>query len=122
MGILLLLAALITSECSGCDEDEKRHVGSVVLNRMECPGFPSKLEDVIFEPGQFDGVTNSKLFYPAPENISIAADLIMHGSVIPETILYFYHRKNSKEIAWTKKLKIIIECKHHNFCSYANIR
>lgn len=119
MNILLLLAALLTSECQMCDEDEKMHIGSVVLNRMASGLFPECMEDVIYQPGQFDGV-GTRLFYPAPENIGIAARLIMHGSTIDQSILFFYNRRDSKEFKWINKLRVVIECKHHNFCTYVS--
>lgn len=119
MNLLYLLAALITSECAECDEDEKMHIGSVVINRMHSGLFPECVEDVVYQPGQFDGVATN-LFYPAPENIGIAAKLLMHGSIIDKKILFFYSRKKSREWKWIQRLQTVIECKHHNFCIYGN--
>ena len=115
IGILLLLAALINSECQECTETEKMYVGSVVINRMQSGLFPSSMEGVVFQPGQFDGIC-SNLFYPSPLSIGAAAKIIMHGSIVDKNILYFYSRKKSKETKWHNKLVPVIKSDHHNFC------
>ena len=55
---LRLLAQMIEAEASGEPYIGKVAVGAVILNRVESPLFPDTVEDVIFQPWQFEPVLN----------------------------------------------------------------
>lgn len=59
-----LLARIIYHEAGNQDETGKRLVGSVVLNRIDDPRFPSTISEVVFQPGQF--TTASELYSVTP--------------------------------------------------------
>lgn len=84
-----LLSHLIEGEVQGCDEETKKWVGSVVLNRVESEKFPDSIEDVIYQPGQYactwDGNFNKT---PSDETIEVVKDLLTNGSAIPEDVVF----------------------------------
>ena len=78
---LYLLSKLIASE-AGCDTlsaDLRFCVGEVVMNRVASPEFPDTLYEVIYQPGQYEGVEEDKFKYlliPDPEDVEIALRLL----------------------------------------------
>lgn len=70
-----VLAAMIHSECGVCSTSEMYVVGSVALNRRDCNLWPSTLEDVILQGGQFHGAYTSN-FTITPTTSAVAYDLI----------------------------------------------
>lgn len=87
---LELLAHLIYSEVGNEGEEAMYYAGSVVLNRMAHGDYPSELEDVIYQKGQYEVTWNGGLYKETPSDIAyeVAADLLEEGAVIPDNILY----------------------------------
>lgn len=56
-----LLAALIQCEAGGEPYVGQVAVGNVVMNRVESPGHPASISDVIYAAGQFSPVRNGSL-------------------------------------------------------------
>nr|WP_311062213.1 cell wall hydrolase [Thermoanaerobacterium sp. CMT5567-10] len=59
---VLLLSKLIQAEGESEPMIGKVAIGAVVVNRVQDPNFPNTISEVIFEPGQFESVTNNRIF------------------------------------------------------------
>ena len=86
---LYLLSHLIAGEVNDCDWEMKIAVGSVVLNRVADPRFPSDLYGVIHQPGQYsctwDGNYNKE---PNEDTIEAAKYLLINGSQLPPDVIF----------------------------------
>lgn len=86
---LYLLSHLICGEVNDCDWEMKIAVGSVVLNRVADPRFPSDLYGVIYQNGQYsctwDGNFNKE---PNEETIDAAKYLLKNGSQLPPDVIF----------------------------------
>lgn len=86
---LYLLSNIIAGEANNCDEIMKSYVGSVVLNRVASPEFPSTLKEVIFQKGQYQcvfcGYFKEK---PNESTIQIAKQLLTNGPVLPPQVVF----------------------------------
>lgn len=97
-----LLARLIYAEAGSIESTmEKAAVAWCALNRVETPGFPNTLQEVIEQEGQF--IAYSKHTPVTGENKCIATDVLKRyylesqgeesvGRVLPKT--YVYYRGN----------------------------
>lgn len=56
-----ILAALIQCEAGGESYEGQLAVGSVVMNRVRCGGYPNTITDVIYASGQFTPACTGKL-------------------------------------------------------------
>lgn len=86
-----LLARLITAEAgsSWLPDEIQLYVGSVVLNRMNSPYYPDTLEGVIYQSGQYSPTWTGAIYNtPAQRTIDNAKYLLIHGSVLPENVVY----------------------------------
>ena len=113
MCILYFLTALIFCECRNCDEEEKRMVGSVVINRIRSENYPNNIYGVISQPGEFDKPCQGN-FVADPSCISAAAYVLMHGPI--NDCVLFFQLKHIKP--WSKKMRLVSSMKHHNFYAY----
>ena len=86
---LYLLSHLIAGEVNDCDWEMKIAVGSVVLNRVADPRFPSDLYGVIYQSGQYsctwDGNFNKE---PNEDTIEAAKYLLVNGSQLPSDVIF----------------------------------
>lgn len=86
-----MLAHLLMGECGAdyCTDDLHYYVGSVVLNRIESDLFPDTLEEVIFQPGQYE-CTWVGGYYQEPTDrcYKIAEELLKDGSVLPSNVVF----------------------------------
>jgi N-acetylmuramoyl-L-alanine amidase len=88
-----LLARLVRAEAQTEPFEGKIAVACVVLNRVESSLFPDTIKEVIYEPGQFQPVSNGEIHEPADEE-SIAAvkeALTEKRNIVPESTLFFYN-------------------------------
>jgi N-acetylmuramoyl-L-alanine amidase len=88
-----LLARLVRAEAQTEPFEGKIAVACVVLNRVESSQFPDTIKEVIYEPGQFQPVSNGEIDEPADEE-SIAAvkeALTEKRNIVPESSLFFYN-------------------------------
>ena len=87
-----MLAHIINAECGGadyCSDVMCYYTGSVVLNRVSSGYFPDTLEEVIFQPGQYQPTWTGTYFYtPNERSWRIALELIAYGSNLPENVLF----------------------------------
>lgn len=84
-----LLARLITAETGGTDEYLSYLTGSVVINRMNNPSFPSTVFGVIYQQGQYECTWNGHIYRPYTDLAwEIAEELLTYGTTIPENVLF----------------------------------
>lgn len=56
-----VLAALIQCEAGGESYEGQVAVGSVVMNRVRCAGYPNSIKEVIYASGQFSPASSGKM-------------------------------------------------------------
>lgn len=97
-----LLARLITAEADGEPYEGKVAVGAVVLNRVEAPGFPKTIREVIYQYAngiyQFEPVQNGWINRPASSDSIRAAKEALAGADPTNGALYFF--ANYAKSAW----------------------
>jgi N-acetylmuramoyl-L-alanine amidase len=84
-----LLAQIIDAEAKGEPFEGKVAVGVVVLNRVESSEFPNTVRDVIYEPGQFQPVSNGAINNNPSERSYKAADAALNAERTES--LFFYN-------------------------------
>lgn len=86
---LYVLSHIISAESGNCSEDMMIAVGSVVLNRVEDERFPSTIEEVVFQPGQYSPTWNGTYYNePTDEAVEVAEMLLTDGSQIDESVVW----------------------------------
>jgi hypothetical protein len=86
-----LLAHLIYAEAgsSWIPDETLYYVGSVVLNRVNSKYYPDTLYEVIYQKGQYACTWDGNIEKtPTERCYTIAEDLLINGSVLPENVLY----------------------------------
>ncbi|WP_338469471.1 cell wall hydrolase [Niallia sp. XMNu-256] len=87
-----LLARLVRSEANTESCEGKKAVAEVVLNRMENSQFPDSITEVIYEPGQFQPVTNGEIHKPTTEESMQAVQAAFSdGHDVTGDSLFFYN-------------------------------
>jgi N-acetylmuramoyl-L-alanine amidase len=89
----LLLAQLIEAESEGESFEGKVAVGAVVMNRLRHPDFPPTIEEIIYQPGQFQCVQNgalAKIQEPKEESL-LAAKEALAGEDPTDGSLFFFN-------------------------------
>lgn len=89
---LYWLSHLIAAEVGNSTYESKAMCGLVVINRVNSPSFKAEtIEEVIFSPGQYETVSNGRI-YDEPDNESIEiARKILAGTIeieIPADVVY----------------------------------
>ena len=74
-----LLAHVIEAEAGGESDYHKLCVGTVVMNRVASDKYPDTIEGVIYQPGQYQCVTNSHINKEPSESSYEAAKSILDG-------------------------------------------
>ena len=74
-----LLARVIEAEAGGESDYHKLCVGTVVMNRVDSEKYPDTIEGVIYQPGQYQCVTNSHINKEPSESSYEAAKSILDG-------------------------------------------
>lgn len=87
---LYWLSRVISAESQGESLTGQIAVGNVVLNRLSSDTFPNDLQQVIFQPGQFEPVENGTI-YNDPYHLSVtAAKLCLEGARVVGDCMYFF--------------------------------
>lgn len=96
-----ILAALIQCEAGGEGYEGQVAVGSVVMNRVRCGGYPNSITEVIYASGQFSPATSGKmnsliLNGNIKESCRMAAQEVINGTCNIGDALHF-RRSGSRE-------------------------
>ncbi len=87
-----LLARIVRAEAQSEPFEGKVAVASVVLNRVESPKFPDTIKEVIFQPGQFQPVSNGEINKPADKESRRAVFAALSDMrKIAKDSLFFYN-------------------------------
>jgi N-acetylmuramoyl-L-alanine amidase len=87
-----LLARLVRAEAQIEPFDGKVAVACVVLNRIESSQFPDTMESVIYEPRQFQPVSNGEINKPADEeSIAAVKAALTHQRDLVGDSIFFYN-------------------------------
>lgn len=85
-----LLAKIVQAECETDPIRAKMLVANTVLNRVRDPEFPSGIEEVIFQAGQFSPVTDGRWEASKPDDTCFyAVDAVLAGWDESEGATYF---------------------------------
>lgn len=97
---LYLIAQLIYAEGKGGSSESYEALASVVYNRLQSSKFPSTVEGVCYQSGQFTVVRKDSFrsSVPAQKALDAVQRVFVDGKVIlPEKIMYFKSSRLSKE-------------------------
>ena len=109
-----LLAQLVESEATGEPYAGKVAVAEVVLNRVKDGGFPNSIEGVIYQPGQFQVVSNGRInMTPTQESINASNEALV-GSNYTYGALYFYNAAIATN-RWQDRLRTTVVIGSHTF-------
>lgn len=94
-GEVLMIAHLVQAEAGNQPFLGQVAVAAVVLNRLKSPHFPGTVSGVIFQPGQFETVSNGS-YWNTPSALALMASKAAAAGWDPTAgALYFYNP------AWT---------------------
>lgn len=94
-----MLAKIAQAECETDPLRAKMLVVCVVLNRVDDEEFPSQIDEVIFQSGQFSPVSNGRWEIAEPDkSCYYAVDAVLKGWDESEGATYF--RQTSEEETW----------------------
>ena len=115
-GDLLLLARLIEAEAKAEVFQGKVAVGAVVLNRVKHEEFPENIEDVIFQEGQFQCISNGSFAKIAEvgEKSILAAKLASEGEDPSSGALFFFNPAKTRG-SWFWQREITAKIGAHVF-------
>jgi spore germination cell wall hydrolase CwlJ-like protein len=97
------LSCIIHAEANSKDKEDMYLVGSTILNRMEHGRFPSTVDSVISQDGQYDGYL-AKKFYRTSLSDSVAIDLL-NGKNRNYCALFFYNPTTATDKAFIRFLE-----------------
>lgn len=86
-----LLAHLVNAEAGNQPFEGQVAVAAVVLNRVNAPGFPKTIAQVIEQPGQFQSVSNGSIYLPPSQSAWMAAKAALQGWDPTGGALYYYN-------------------------------
>jgi N-acetylmuramoyl-L-alanine amidase len=111
-----LLARLITAEARGQPYAGQVAVGAVVMNRVRSESFPDSVRAAIYQPGQFEPVSNGHINTEPTETALKAARAAAAGEDPSGGALYFFApAKTSNAFLWNRPHKVTIG--DHRFTS-----
>lgn len=86
-----LLAQLIHHEAGNQGLNGMIAVGEVVMNRVKSPKFPNSIQDVIYQNGQFSGVSSISSITPSETELTVAQNVLAGNMSIlqDDNVLYF---------------------------------
>jgi spore germination cell wall hydrolase CwlJ-like protein len=108
-----LLARLINAEAKGESFNGKVAVGNVILNRVKSSKFPNTIRDVIYQPRQFQPVSNGAINnQPSEESLKAAHESLKTNLI--GNALYFYNPYTATD-AWIRTREVTTTIGNHSF-------
>lgn len=97
----ITLSKVVEAEAATEDVDGKTLIANVVFNRVDSSKFPEDILSVIYDPGQFDPVSNGYIDYCEPSHdAKVAVMNAAEGKDNSKGALYF---QKSKSTEWGDK-------------------
>lgn len=90
-------------------------VGNVVLNRVASTRFPNSIQEVVFQPGQFNPVDMGTIYLEPSEQAVLAAKLALEGVDIVGDSLYFVNPTIGATGWFNQNLTLTIVIADHAF-------
>lgn len=84
-----LLARCVQAEACNQDFDGRRMVADVILNRVSDPDFPDTIREVVLQDGQFEVVSNGRIYDADPDDETLEAVRMELESVSWPGLFYF---------------------------------
>lgn len=85
-----MMASCVMAESGGEDFETQYWVAETILNRRKSELFPDTIKEVIFEPHQFEVVSNGSIYEATPtDSVYEAVQSALEEDNVPRDILYF---------------------------------
>ena len=111
-----ILHRIVWAEARGEDALGQQLVVNVIMNRVNSPGFPDTLRDVVFQPGQFTPITNGAFERAAPDQrIRNAVQAALDGEDNSRGALFFRSRDGAEGSWHEQNLTFLFDHGGHNF-------
>ena len=111
-----LLEKIVHAEARGEDEKGQILVANVILNRLESPYYPDTVEEVIFQPNQFEPVKNGMIEIAQPQEITKnAVKQAISGQNYSQGALFFRSIKGLEGSWHDMKLEKLFSHGGHTF-------
>jgi N-acetylmuramoyl-L-alanine amidase len=112
---IALLARLVFAEARGEPFEGQIAVAAVVLNRLEHPGFPDTVREVIYQPRQFEPVANGAI-NQTPDNLAYLAVMEARAGIDPtDGSVFFWNPRKVPASSWVWTLKVKLQIGDHVF-------
>lgn len=112
---IVLLARLVFAEARGEPYEGQVAVAAVLLNRLRDPGFPSTVRAAIYQPRQFETVSNGTI-NQTPNNLAYEAVLEARRGVDPTSgALFFWNPKKVSQTSWVWTREVKLQIGDHVF-------
>ena len=103
------LAQLVWAEAEGEPYRGMVAVAAVILNRVAHPQFPNTIQGVIFQRGQFETVSNGRIYRPAPAVAYNAARDALNGWDPSYGAIFFFNpAKTRNPFLWSRPMTVVI--------------
>lgn len=112
---VVLVAHLVQAEAGNQPFVGQVAVASVVLNRLRASGFPKSVEGVLFQPGQFESVSNGT-FWQAPKPLAFMAAQAAINGWDPTDGALFYFNPALPHDSWMDSLPVSVVIGAQVFC------
>lgn len=122
---IYLIAQCVEAEAGDYENyaQSQKYVTQVILNRLHSSQFPDRVEEVIYQ--KKDGIPQFSVAYNGmmddrevqPETLANVYSVIVHGTKLPEYVLYFYSA--NVEENWVCTLNTYTECEGTVFAYYS---
>lgn len=112
-----LLARVVYGEARGESFEGKLAVASVVMNRLEDSRFGDTLEEVVYQRGQFDCVTQKdwEEWQPDAECYKAAQQVLAGHRSLPPDIIFFHNPKTSTDRSQVNRVRVYKTIGNHAF-------
>lgn len=91
-----ILCKIVEAEATSEDIYGKMLVANVVLNRVLDDEFPSTIEEVVFQKGQFSPIKDGRYYtVPVTDSTKEAVERVLNGEDYSDGALYFFARKRT---------------------------
>lgn len=115
---LLMLAKIIYAEARGESFEGQVGVGAVILNRLDSPGFPKSIYEIVMQNNgkvyQFSPVEDGSINLE-PDDTAIKAALEAINGYDPTNGSLFFYNPQTATDSWIKTLPVEIQIGNHVF-------
>ena len=123
---IYLIAQCVEAEAGDYENhaQSQKYVTQVILNRLHSSQFPDRVEEVIYQntdngTPQFSVAYNGMMddIEVQPETLANVYSVIVHGTDLPEYVMYFYSARVEEN--WVCTLNTYTECEGTVFAYYS---